>query len=516
MILKHEIPEKARVYIYGAGSAGRALYAWLIKCRLDVSVLGFIDTYKNGRVLGKKLFNFSSFLSSINNDDYDLIIVVSTYQQEISAQLNKNNIHYVVANAPSYLLKEILPEPLIQRIIAKLLMLSSSLFSMIFPERFINKHLFFGEHEGKFIGNNKYYFLRMCEKLYGRIFWVVDDDELYDELNKENIPVLLFSNLLTKFVLFRAHFFYFDNMTWQRKYPWLRYLNAKVIHMSHGVGLKYTEKMMVPNEFLNQLTDKESARLNERIFYNDLLVSTSTFYAREVSSPAYNTPLKNIICSGYPKNDLFYEDISGQHIFTDKVVLDALIAQKERGKKIIVYAPTFRDMHVDFDYTSIIDFKQLTIFLETNNLLLVIKGHTSLVSDKVNSKSDPEYMNKPVIFYRNDRDGYPLLKIADLLITDYSSIYMDFLHSLKPVLFFPYDINEYLKEHRMIQFDYFEMTPGPKAYTQDELMGWMAHFLLQNKDGYQTERRNIAKLAYDHIDSSAWQRIEKSIESLFY
>ncbi len=505
-----EISENSRVYIYGAGSAGLALYAWLLKCRLDVTVLGFIDTYTKGRVAGKVLFDFDSFMSTKSNNEYDLIIVASSYQNEIIVQLNKNNLHHhIVAFAPSYLLKEILTESLKERMVGKLLTFFSDLSAKIFTNKI---HLFFGEHGGKFIGNNKYYFLRMRKKLSGNVYWVVDDNELYDELKKEEIPVLLFSETITKLLLFRTHFFYFDNMTWQRKYPWLRHLKVKTIHMSHGVGLKYTEKMMIPKEFLNALTTIESKRLNERIFYNDLLVSTSSFYAKEVSSPAYNTPLKNIICSGYPKNDLFYEDILGQKIFTDSAILEILKQEKESGKKIIVYAPTFRDMQVDFDYTSIIDYGKLTEFLNREQLLLVIKGHTSIVVEAI--ESEAENNRGPIVSYKNDRDGYPLLKFADLLITDYSSIYMDFLHALKPILFFPYDIDEYLKQHRMIQFDYFEMTPGPKAYTQDELINWIDRFLLKNEDGYQDERKKISKLAYDYMDGRAWLRIGQSIEKM--
>jgi len=378
--------------------------------------------------------------------------------------------------------------------------------SLLFKKEF---HLFFGEHGGKFIGNNKYFFLRMHKKLDKKAYWVVDNDLLYQLLIKEGMPVLHFSKLSTRLLLLRAGFFYFDNMTWQRKYSWLRFFNNKIIHMSHGVGLKFTEKMMLPEEFLNSLTDEEEALLNERIFSNNLLISTSSFYANKVSAPAYNTPLDNIICSGYPKNDLFYEHIAGEYIFTDIGLLEWLEKKKKKQKsQIIVYAPTFRDMNADYNYLSIINYTELDKFLTDNNLLFVIKGHTSI---HLQSQQE-QYKN--IKIYANDRDGYPLLRMADLLITDYSSIYMDFLHKNNPIIYFPYDIKEYLEDHRKLQFDYFDMTPGPKAYTQAELIMLIEKIIIKKEDQYQVKRQEIFDIAFKHQDGLSYKRIEQAIEKL--
>ena len=58
---------------------------------------------------------------------------------------------------------------------------------------------------------------------------------------------------------------------------------------------------------------------------------------------------------------------------------------------------------------------------------------------------------------------------CDLLITDYSSIFFDFLLLDRPIVFFPYDLEQYLSQDRAMYFDYEIMTPGPKCRTYDEL-----------------------------------------------
>ena len=69
-----------------------------------------------------------------------------------------------------------------------------------------------------------------------------------------------------------------------------------------------------------------------------------------------------------------------------------------------------------------------------------------------------------------------LLGIFDLLVTDYSSIYIDYLLTGKPMIFLPYDKEEYLDERGM-NFTYEKVTPGPKPETQAEFTKALACLL---------------------------------------
>jgi CDP-glycerol glycerophosphotransferase len=492
------IPPNARVYIYGTGSAGRSLWMWLEKCREDVKVLGFIDSFKKGRMAGKRIYRFDDFKRRVNPSRYELILVASGGHREIKAALEKENIAHAVMAVPSYLMENLLSAPFKEQWAA----VKIKCLSLFFKRRL---HLFFGEHGGKFIGNNKYFYLYLKEKSDLPVYWVVENRELYRELQGQGIDVLDFREKGFLFTLPRASHFYFDNMTWQRKYPWLRYFKAKIIHMSHGVGLKMTEKMMIPDDFMKRLNAAEEKRLNERIFHNDLLVSTSAFYAENVSAPAYNTPMENITLAGYPKNDLFYRDIKGAEVFSDQETLNRVAEFEKTGHKILVYAPTFRDMDSGFKYADVIDYPEFDRFLARYRLVLVIKGHTGTAAGDHGRGIQAPFSN--ILFYHGGRDGYPLLKEADLLVTDYSSIYMDFLHHRKPIVFFVYDYHEYVKNHREIQFDYEEMTPGPKVRNYDELTGWLGHFLVEGKDGFEGVREKVFDLAFLYKKGGASNRL---------
>jgi len=93
------------------------------------------------------------------------------------------------------------------------------------------------------------------------------------------------------------------------------------------------------------------------------------------------------------------------------------------------------------------------------------------------------------------------------LITDYSSIYTDFIIQNKPVVFFPFDYDAYLKNERTLQFDYKTITPGPKCYTYQELEKELKKILVDNIDEYEGDRKKIISIFFDIIDGNSCNRI---------
>ena len=76
----------------------------------------------------------------------------------------------------------------------------------------------------------------------------------------------------------------------------------------------------------------------------------------------------------------------------------------------------------------------------------------------------------------------------DLLITDYSSIYIDYLLLDRPVIFLPYDEKEYLARRGM-NFEYRDVTPGPKPDTMESFMEAIADAF--TNDSYRDERKRV-------------------------
>ena len=96
-----------------------------------------------------------------------------------------------------------------------------------------------------------------------------------------------------------------------------------------------------------------------------------------------------------------------------------------------------------------------------------------------------------------DADPYVFLKMADVLITDYSSIYFDYLLLDRPIIFFAYDLEEYLSDSREMYFDYDEFTPGEKVNDYQELKSGIVKVIYYS-DQYKEARNLMRNYVFDY------------------
>ncbi|MEE1011222.1 MAG: CDP-glycerol glycerophosphotransferase family protein [Acutalibacteraceae bacterium] len=163
-----------------------------------------------------------------------------------------------------------------------------------------------------------------------------------------------------------------------------------------------------------------------------------------------------------------------------------------KGKKLVLYAPTFRDDS------------------ETNNSLVKkINGESfrrELGDDyKLLIKLHPQiHSDEPVEGAVGVTSGYDigeLTLICDLLITDYSSVCMDFALLSKPCVFFAFDLEEYEKE-RSFYFDYESYVPGTVAKTFDEVIN-----AIRNPQNDEEKLRRFREFNFDYVDCNNTKRI---------
>jgi CDP-glycerol glycerophosphotransferase len=136
------------------------------------------------------------------------------------------------------------------------------------------------------------------------------------------------------------------------------------------------------------------------------------------------------------------------------------------GKRAILYAPTYRDQIADRDGRTRLDlrldFARLQAALGSDTVLLFRKHHA--VFDALPHAMWP---------YARDVSSYPdateLLLAADVLVTDYSSIAVDFANTGRPMVFYAYDLEQYESTIRGFNIDYEATVPGPVVRTMDEL-----------------------------------------------
>ncbi len=197
----------------------------------------------------------------------------------------------------------------------------------------------------------------------------------------------------------------------------------------------------------------------------DYLLSPSAFTTEKFSSAfnlEENNPDVKIIEGGYPRNDYLVT-------FTD---YDVYYAKKSLGiekinKKVILYAPTWRDNQytygVGYELALPIDFDKLQRELGDEYIIL-FRAHY-FVARNFDFSAYPDFIID-VSSYENINDLYIA---ADILVTDYSSVFFDYSILKRPIIFYMYDLADYQEELRGFYISLDEL-PGPIVQTEDELI----------------------------------------------
>jgi len=227
--------------------------------------------------------------------------------------------------------------------------------------------------------------------------------------------------------------------------------------------------------------------------------------------------------TGLPRTDLLLNPNSRRN-------LEQLLNIDISNKKVIINMPTFRlnansdrvDGHLLLaDYFKIpnFDYNNFNKYLEENNMICVSKTHHNEENLIKDNKSIYDLNNLYFISNTNLEEAnlnlYDILGGADILISDYSSVYGDFLFLDKPTIFSIYDIDEY-RESRGIALEPFDFwTAGPKVKSQKELTEAL---LTCNDDVYKNQRKNLQNVFFKYIDDKAsdrvWNVIEKTLQDI--
>lgn len=244
-----------------------------------------------------------------------------------------------------------------------------------------------------------------------------------------------------------------------------KFFRSKKIFCTHGIFsfIKTENKKInlwhgMPLKNIGLLDEKSKGKTT-----CDYTIATSEIF-KEKMKESFGIDERKVLLSGQPRNDLLFEKSN----FYEKSKI-----KKEKYNKIIIYLPTYRksiigDVREDGVYEKeklgIINLKELKILDENlvkNNNLMIIKLHPmdflqTLQLEKFSNiiilkSADLENINEQL---------YPLLGSTDLLITDYSSVWVDYEILGKPIYFAMDDYEEYKLNRGFTIENLPELLPG--------------------------------------------------------
>lgn len=334
------------------------------------------------------------------------------------------------------------------------------------------------------------------EKLpYYKYIWITESKII--NLNKrENIEIRIYSKIslagvyyfLRSKYIFTTHGLY-SNFSSNK--------NRKIINLWHGMPLKPIANL-----------DKRTNKIIETKY--DMIIATSELF-QYFMAKAFNIGIDKVIVTGQPRNDLLYEE-SG---FFDKINL-----KKEKFKKILMWMPTFRKSIINTEsiwakdgkymenYISILPFSKLVNLnkvLEKKQVLLILKLHPF---DILQKEKFEEFTN--IIILKNedleniDEQLYPLLGATDALITDYSSVWIDYEILDKPIFFAIHDYEEYKNTRGLLFEDFINISPYPVINTYEKFIEF-----LENYENIDINNREFTNKYNKYKDNKSCERIIK-------
>ena len=455
-----------KLFVYGMGEAANCFFER--KSKLEkVEIEAFLD--KNHIKQGEKISNMYSNLSETKYKDY----VIS--DPEILKNYNSDDVAVLITVTQNY--ENIicfLESYGIYNNYVMLIMEANSLSDEdesysgdeseddyleyccgleINPRKIVFRNM------GTYSGHGKY----ITEKLLEinkdlDIVWLVN----YMNISVPDGVRLVYMNNLKKVIyeMETAHIWVFDYLIHlpARKRPEQIYIQVKhwssITLKSFGLLLDEYRGGYEKNDII-----REGSQMDYLIAGSDFDVETcKKYFAFKGTALKFGSARSDILFSG----DIYSEKIRKMYNI--------------KGKKIALYAPTFRN-DLEKSYVAInnieLDFlnlkKQLDISMG-GEWCILLRLHPSVASENVTIEK-----NEFVINVSDYPESQELVAVSDIMITDYSSIMFEPAFVRKPVFLFAPDRSEYINKERELLIDY-DTLPFPIAETNEELSEIIRNF----------------------------------------
>lgn len=317
----------------------------------------------------------------------------------------------------------------------------------------------------RFSGNPKYFFLYLHrlnqkgETPFREYFWITKNNSLLQTMKTQNLPVISGFSFTGFWKILRSEFLIIESGPAMKKfghdigYQRLFMGRFKIIQTWHGSGGKRILLDALKDRGFNHFIDHIYFYLERMELQNLWCILTMGEREQSFMKQAFDN--NNVYIIGYPKNDLLVQKFEKWGLKKEWTSYD----------KVILYAPTFREANSEKQAFSSSFFPKINQFLKEKNWIFLVKKHPFDIY--LNIPKHYTHIKDVTTFYD---DIQVLLAQTDLLISDYSSVSIDFLLTKKPILFYAYDYEIYQKLSRKLHYDLLQDAPGAVCKTEEDLL----------------------------------------------
>lgn len=350
-----------------------------------------------------------------------------------------------------------------------------------------NKTIFIYSNLG-FYDNVKAMFDHLIDNGYNEKYKIVvsvGDYEKYIKNAEKNVHYVSTVKGLFKFFRSKYCFYCFG------KYPVKPSKNQIVVNLWHGMPLK---------KIGNMIKGHEKTDYN----YFTHLLCTSEFF-RNIMKKSFNATDEQIFICGQPRTDKMLTPVPAEDEIKAKT---ALVGSNAKFSKIILWLPTFRENEgSELDILSMEQLAEIDRICGENGWCMIVKLHP-LSSFDISACSEFENIG----FANNDKlnklniNLYSLLAMSSCLITDYSSVYFDYMLLDRPIGFAISDMDKYGSDRGFVFDNPLSMMPGDIITNGSEFLSFIKN-TIGGKDDFANERKKLSQQLNKYCDNKNCERV---------
>ena len=303
----------------------------------------------------------------------------------------------------------------------------------------------------KYIDNTMYVYEYLLSHSNYRVIWITKNRLIYNQLKSVGKPVEMFSSLKGIIAQIRAQAV-FSTVQFS-DYNQNLLVNTIYIDLGHGHPIKDPGKHFLREPMLT--IQKQEV---DKLHYYAVCASQSS---KNLYQDVVKIDNDHIFISDFARNDVFVDDElrKGKNV---------IVEQYKEGRKAIVYMPTHRsDGRKKMELEKILPLDDIQSFCKENDYVFIIKKHFYHRNEVENlSKYDRLFDITNI----DDIDPQVLLFQSDVLISDYSACYIDYLLLDRPLMFYHYDLKVFQEQERSLYLPFETIDIAPISYNINDFM----------------------------------------------
>lgn len=283
------------------------------------------------------------------------------------------------------------------------------------------------------------------------------------------------------------------------------FIFSKYVFITHGLYFrKFSKNQISINLWHGMPLKKIGVEKGKKGIITTYTLSCSETFEDALSN-AFLVPKKSILNIGLPRNFRLLDNATDIEIKKEFCL---------KGQKMIVWLPTYRvsvegDIRIDgFDFGNIVNMYNFNMH-DFNNFLISIDAVCYIKPHPMSKKFDNlSYSN---IYFINDnwlylkgRSLYDLLSQADILISDISSVIVDFLVLNRPIIFSFQDKNEYINSRGV--YSYFDLNNLPGYFCENDFE--LKEAILKNIENgniHSSQRISLKTMYHKNSDKKVFE-----------